>query len=419
MRNKRWAVNTEFVVEFQCPQCGAPASLEESSRLFICEYCHVKSYLVPRDVFRYVLPSRAPENKEIIYYPYWRYKGVLFVCMPSYTVHGEVINKILQAAPSGFFPFDLGFKAQVMKIRFTGGDIKGRVFYPIIPFKDALEYFKDHYPDYYHSEFIGSLDLIYAPFYVHDDTLYDAISNCRVGTYRDEPIIVTEALITELPPVGHLQQDVKFIPTLCPNCGWDMDCARDSYLLVCKNCSSFYKPGWEGLKRMGVAYLPGDRNTALYLPFWRIRAEMTGIKLNSYEDLIKIANLVKFLGEDCAQKKFYFWIPGFRIDSHLFLKIAKNVTVSQPQESLERSVPDAPAYPVNLPIPEVVKTLKTVFAGFVGFPEVNYPKLEEIVIRPKRLALIYLPFQVMGSEFIHPKYKVRVTKKTLEHFRLS
>ena len=44
----------------QCPQCGAPADLEETDRLFACPFCRVTSLLLTRDYFRYVLPARNP-----------------------------------------------------------------------------------------------------------------------------------------------------------------------------------------------------------------------------------------------------------------------------------------------------------------------------------------------------------------------
>jgi len=72
--------SSNFLIDYQCPQCGAPAVLDETDRLFLCEYCRVKSYLITKDYFRYTLPSKAPENKKLLYFPYWRFKGMLFSC---------------------------------------------------------------------------------------------------------------------------------------------------------------------------------------------------------------------------------------------------------------------------------------------------------------------------------------------------
>lgn len=63
-------MSNEVIVEFDCPQCGAPAGLEETSRRFVCDYCSVKSYLVPQEVYHFVLPGRSPADKAIIYLPF-------------------------------------------------------------------------------------------------------------------------------------------------------------------------------------------------------------------------------------------------------------------------------------------------------------------------------------------------------------
>ena len=215
-------MNTEFIAEFQCLQCGAPAELKETTRLFACRYCGVKSYLVPRGEFQYVLPNRVPQGKETIYFP-----------------------------------------------------------------------------------------------------------------------------------------------------------------------------------------------------FWRIQADMGQLQLASFADLVKVANLTKAVRPEDQKRTFYFWVPAFRISSHLYLQIAKHVTLCQPQGNLERTIPDVTTYPVNLPMSEALKSLKTVFADFVALKEKNFPRLEEIAIRPKKLALVFLPFQLLGSEVVNPDYRVQVSRRMLEHFRAS
>ena len=37
-------------IEQSCPQCGAPANLEETDRLFACPFCRVTSLLLTRDL---------------------------------------------------------------------------------------------------------------------------------------------------------------------------------------------------------------------------------------------------------------------------------------------------------------------------------------------------------------------------------
>ena len=100
-----------FLIEHQCPQCGAPAIMEETDRLFTCEFCRVKSYLVAEDVFRYLLPSQAPESKNLLYFPYWRFKGMLFSCAGSGIAH-KFVDVSHQAVLSHLFPNSLGLRSQ-------------------------------------------------------------------------------------------------------------------------------------------------------------------------------------------------------------------------------------------------------------------------------------------------------------------
>jgi hypothetical protein len=85
-----------------------------------------------------------------------------------------------------------------------------------------------------------------------------------------------------------------FHPTLCPNCGWDMQGRRDALVLHCKNCESMWQASKQGMTRVNVAHLPGPEDeSTVYLPFWRIKADVSGIDLNTYADLVKAANLPK------------------------------------------------------------------------------------------------------------------------------
>src|SRR5262245_13627888 len=57
-------------VEHRCSQCGAPALLEDTDRLFQCGFCRVKLCLLPGDGFRYLLPPNIT-GADILYFPYW------------------------------------------------------------------------------------------------------------------------------------------------------------------------------------------------------------------------------------------------------------------------------------------------------------------------------------------------------------
>ena len=117
--------NRLFEIEYQCPQCGAPAIIEETDRMFQCRFCRVKSYLLSDDYFRYMLPAKETAPDELYYFPYWRFKGMLFACTGEGIRH-KIIDISRQATDSHPFPFSIGVRGQTMRLRFLSARNRGR-----------------------------------------------------------------------------------------------------------------------------------------------------------------------------------------------------------------------------------------------------------------------------------------------------
>ena len=129
-------------IEHQCPQCGAPAVMDETDRLFACQFCRVNSYLMTEDVFRYLLPSNAPESKDLIYFPYWRFKGMWFGC-DSNGIRHKFVDVSHQAVDSSFFPVSLGLRSQALKLKFVTPETAGRFLEPTQTFAQVAQNFED------------------------------------------------------------------------------------------------------------------------------------------------------------------------------------------------------------------------------------------------------------------------------------
>ena len=95
-----------FIIEQECPQCGAPIELSETDRILSCPYCDVQSYLFFPGYFRYILPHKSPD-KEIIYVPYLRFRGSVFYC--GETTIGHRIIDITQTGVGTFLKLCGGF----------------------------------------------------------------------------------------------------------------------------------------------------------------------------------------------------------------------------------------------------------------------------------------------------------------------
>jgi hypothetical protein len=152
----------------------------------------------------------------------------------------------------------------------------------------------------------------------------------------------------------------------------------------------------------------------LYFPFWRIKADISGIELNCCEDMVRIANLPRVVKKNRNAAEFYFWIPSFTLRPQMFLNIARNITLFQPPEKLKSSLPrDARCYPVTLPITEAAESAKICLAGFMKPRKNLSERLRGIEIRPRKFLLVYAPFRETHHEFVNAEFHIGVSKLML------
>jgi hypothetical protein len=362
-----------------------------------------------------VLPHSPRENKELVYFPYWRFKGMLFSCVSNGIKH-RIVDVSYQAINSQYFPISVGLRSQTQKLRFVSPETEGHFLHPSLPHREMVSIIENRFSKslmkpIFHQSFIGdALSRIYSPLYV-DGKVYDAVLNRPVSSDLPEDFDISAF------PGGHPEWRIQFIPAQCPNCGWDLDGERDSLVLNCQNCNSAWYPGKGRLKKLKFAHIPDGDGNHPYLPFYRIKAEISGISLESYADLVKLANLPKMVQNHWKDRAFHFWSPAFKVRPQSFLQFARRVTLSQPQGELVPELPDATLYPATLPIMEAVESTKINLASFMKPPRILFPKLHEIEIKPKSFMLVYIPFHERGNELTQPAFQLRINKNLLTFAR--
>lgn len=398
-------------IEYQCPQCGAPATLEETDRLFTCQYCKVKSYLMQKDYFRFMLPHKAPSGEELIYFPYWRFKGLLFACVTK-GVTNKFMDASHQAVASNLFPASVGLRSQALKLQFVTPETPGRFINPTLSLQEVLDIFDSRYtnslggPVYTHANIGETVSLIYSPFYLKKK-MFDAVLNQAVS----EPLEDDSAVMAL--EGGAPTWRMRFMPTLCPHCGWDLEGERESLVLLCQNCNSVWMPLKSKLKKISFAHIPSQSDNAIFLPFWRIEADISGIQLDSYADMIKLANLPLAVQPQFHEERFHFYALAFKVRPRVFVRLANNITLAQPRDKMVDTIPQGQLHPVSLPLSEAAESLIINLAGFVKPPKSIYPQLDEIQIKPRHFRLVYVPFEVHHHEFIQPDYRLTVNKNML------
>ena len=385
--------------------------MEETDRLFACEFCRVKSYLVATDVFRYMLPGHAPASKDLLFFPYWRFKGMQFSCGGNGISH-KFVDVSRQAVLSHLFPVSLGLRSQALKLKFVNPETAGRFLKPSRSFEQVEEGFENRFskslPGHLlHQAHVGeTLSLIYAPFYMQKG-LYDAVLNCPVAAATPNTFDL-EQLPAERP-----DWRIHFIATLCPHCGWDLEGAKDSMVLLCRNCTSAWYPVREKLKKIKFGKLPTDDSNATYLPFWCIRPKISGLNLESYSDLIQVANLPKVVRPGWEKVGFQFWVPAFKVRPKVFLRLSTNLTLSQLHAQPDEDLPEQRHHSVTLPLTEAIESLKVNLASFLK-PKTQLAEiLPGVDISAKSAVLVYIPFSEKHHELIQPDIPFAINKNIL------
>jgi hypothetical protein len=192
-----------------------------------------------------------------------------------------------------------------------------------------------------------------------------------------------------------------------------MEGQRDALVLHCRNCNSIWRPTKNGFKQLKFSIMHTTDENIIYLPFWRIKADVNGITLNSYADLVRIANLPRAIQKNWEDKEFRFWSPAFKVRPRVFIRLGRRMTLSQPMAKTHKKLPNTPIYPVTLPMKEAVESLIVNLASFMKPQKDLFPLLKNITIKPTSYILIYIPFVEQQYEFIQPTLNLTLNKNQL------
>lgn len=424
-------------IEHECPQCGGAVTLDETDTLLSCTFCKTKLFMQTPDYFRYCISPRDPFREDIIYIPYWRFRGMHFLCKTSGIENG-LVDKTFLAIESSALPSSLGLRPQSLKIKFAkpGGGL--RYLRPKLAFdrslaaaKNAVEYELvrttgsriarispddwDIVPDVrleikekriYHETFIAdTLSVIYAPFYIKDEKLHDGVTDDILGIASAE--VLNADVVKD-------NWRINFLPTICPNCGWDTISGNDSCTVFCGNCRRAWHVTEKGLLPAAFARMASSvGESSLYLPFWRISAGMTGIKLDSYADFIRLTNIPRALQPAWEERPFHFWFPAFKAAPSAFLRVAKQLTVANP-EGTDSITLDAPIVPVNLPLRDAFDGSRTLIADLTLRKKIILPTLNDLTAEIREALLVLIPFKENHQELVQSDMNFSLFKNSLK-----
>jgi hypothetical protein len=410
-------------IALQCPQCGAPVSLDESDRLLACAYCRVR--LLPRSdrFFRYYfpLPETSPsKDRDLFYLPYWRTKGMFFTCTAAYSVEGRMVDTSFAALNRPGIPESLGLRTQALKLRFVTPEMTDHLIPKDLVFQEMCLTPEDRVfqsqsdPGRCDNDFLRAfvgdvISLVYSPVYFEGDTMFDAILG--------RPMVPVRGVRELLParPDADGEGTVKFLPALCPNCGWELIAGKQSSVLLCNRCNAAWVASGQSLEQMEYAVVSNKAvsGASEYLPFWQIEAAVKGAKLDSYADLVRFANLPKVVRKEWEEQPFFFWVPAFKASPQAFLRVAQQITLAQPQETFDSLLPETTIHPVTMSLSEAGQALTILLAEIATRKKFFFPSLSSVSAAVKKARLVFFPALPTMTELVVCGLPCAIQKNTL------
>jgi len=387
----------------QCPRCGAPVVLDESECIVQCGFCRTR-HALHTDPFPcyYIEPGpKMPAATEPLYVPYWRFRGMEF-SLDKASPGFRVIDHSCLAVNTKGLPPSLGLRPQARPLKFIGKDTNGVFLPPEISGKTALKQMTGEGED---KIYIGeTLSLIFMPLFRNSNVLCDGLTGIPVS-------ISVSDLPAEKKAPGH---QLSFTPCLCPDCGWDLKGRTDSLVIHCSNCTKFWLIRNKKLNRIDTHFSASNPDTKILMPFWRLQVEFNLITCSTYADLIKIANIPKAVQEEHKKQLLYFYIPAFKINPKLFLRIVKQMTLAQISSVPAEKIPEIEFHPTDLPLDEGAQAVFPALAEMAGHRKETINSLKKEKLKIHAFSLMYISFQESGSEYAQKEMGISLPKNALQ-----
>jgi DNA-directed RNA polymerase subunit RPC12/RpoP len=397
----------DFHLSHQCPQCGAPVELQETDRIFACPFCQVRLFIHSSGPLRYYIPPRIAHRGTLIYVPYWRLRGNAFVLGPE-TMQHKILDSSLLAANIPSLPPSLGLRAQALSLRFVEPTTQGLFLTPQCDGKDFKKQLLRALPGMpvlngpRLTACIGdSMSLIYQPVFQGRE-LVDGISGQQLGASELDETLADKA-----------STDLRFLSTLCPECGWDLEGDRQSMVHTCPHCDTAWQAGAEGVTGLSLHFLPTESEPVRYLPFWNLRFKSTGFRLQTWADLIRLTNLPRVILPWMESTAFTFRVPAFKIRPELFLNLSASVSLQQADAPAPEMLPTTPLHPVTLPQEEAFEALPIILGRLAPARKNLFPKIQGGSFRFVEARIEYVPFIKQHNQYYQPEMNLALQANAL------
>jgi len=314
----------------------------------------------------------------------------------------RVMDHSCPAVDKAGLPVSLGLRTQTRPLKFIRKGLEGVFMSPDITRQAALDRISGGDGD---KTYIGEiLSLIFMPFYRDGSRMVDGLSGQILDMAM--PDFSAGKTFPAHPPA--------FTPCLCPDCGWDLDGRTDSLVLSCKNCTSFRLIREKTLTRISAVFSRPGPDTAVLLPFWRLRVGFSHAKWSTHADLMRLANVPRVVTRAQEEQPLSFHIPAFKMAPQLFLRLAKQMTLAGITPGRVEKIPAMEFYPANLPPEEGVQAVSPVLASMAVRKKEIQAALKTEKAALMSFSLVYLPFRASGNDYVQEETGLGLPKNALQ-----
>lgn len=414
----------EIPVELACPQCGAPVILEETDRILSCGFCRVRLCLAFQGTASYRLTTPDLPEAGLLYVPYWRYRGMEF-SVEGLEIRHRVSDHSRLAIKASGLPPTLGFRPQVLKLKPITAGKENQFLKPELSFEQVRASTSGSIPGPFERAgdprnrralevLVGeTVHLIHSPVLNTDQGFWDPILR--------RPLAEADAAaLSRLARDRSAGESIRFLPMICPTCGWDLAGEKDTLAPICRNCHSVWDSGEGRLSPLPFGVISSGSNGKgdIHLPFWKIRASASDLPLESQGDLIRLANVPRVVHQDMNARNLDYYVAAFKVHPQLFLRLARSFTLRQPAGVLEGELPKSPLHPVTLPLAEALETLP-ILVGSLAVPKKTYlPIIAGVRFKHMDSQLVFFPFEPKGTELIQNDIGTSISRNALGMGRL-
>ena len=352
------------------------------------------------------------------YFPYWRFKGVIYTCTPDGVAHRFTdISWLAAASAPKSLPFSLGFRSQALtltrvSVRTQGAFVKPLGFRQSFPLDRAEK--RAEKSTCFQEEIGETVSLIFAPFFWQKGRIFDGVLNRSLGK---DPVgnDHNESHSNKPDPktLCRPEKDTRILSGLCPDCGWDLEGQSDSLVLVCRNCHTLWQPRDRRLGKIRFGSARPDHPDQVFIPFWRIDALPRGLNIESIHALKAMANLPDVGPQTRANHPPQFWAPAFKIRPKIFLRISRQLTLGQPEPELEKKIRPQTCLPITLPAREAVQSIRMTLASLTRPLKEHFTAIAETQMIARSATLVYLPFEDQPHEYLNHTLNLAISKTIL------